>query len=55
MSALCARCEAHLRRLPCGCWVDLTRWSRWCKGGTELHQPNGGTQPESCPDTEERP
>ena len=49
MPTSCLRCEASLYRQLCGCWIDLTRQTRWCLGGKELHQPDGSTQPQHCP------
>jgi hypothetical protein len=46
-TATCVRCGTSLRQHPCGCYVDRSL-SRWCPGGKQRHEPEFGTQPESC-------
>ena len=46
-SATCVHCGTRLRLRPCGCYVDWDG-TRWCPGGKQRHEPEFGTQPETC-------
>lgn len=49
--ATCIRCGARLKLEVCGCWTD-NRGTRWCSGmnpkAQTRHDPDSGTQPETC-------
>ena len=45
-TATCVHCGVHLRLALCGCYVDRDN-SRWCNGD-QRHEPEFGTQPETC-------